>query len=805
MDHSFIEEKGSNKAGFDTKRFLFKILGNYKIIIVSVFFFVLGANLYIRYKVPLYQLSTSLLINALQLQASLGNADGSVRSGGGLFNGNNAPTIQLTDIDNEMFIIQSATLMAKVCDSLHLDIDVTTNGRIKDQPIFIDSLPFKISVNKISHPRDGKPYLLNTFAGYYTVKAEKELYKAQYGQPAVVNGDTIKVSYNGVPIKQREYSLRISNKEAAAKKYSSRLVVATVPKAGNGMISVSVSDELPVRAKKIIDVLIYEYNLSNLEYQNQAIKLALDFLNSRLSAVDKELQDEENKVKDFKETNKVFDVSYLANQLLGSLKDLDGQKAQNDLKVQLLNLVENYVKSYNNKEEIVPNTNGFDDVVLIELINKYNNQVLQKRLVLDNGTTLDPRLETINGQLQELRVNILKNTANMRKQLLANDKFIKDQQASFTSRFNEVPDKEKTYIELSRILSVKGTLYTFLLEKREETNLQLISSDVQKSRIVDDGINNGVVVPNVIITYAVAAGSGLLLPVIIIFIGLLANTTIETKKEIKEAVAVPIAGEISFSGDMNNHFVTEASNRTPVAEQFRSLRANLTYIAQGDNRKTLLITSSVGGEGKSFISLNLANSLAVSGKKVVLLELDLRKPKLSEKLQLPGEKGISTYLVSAISEQEIIKQVSENNNLYFISSGPIPPNPGELILNNRLAVLFAYLKQEFDFIVIDSPPVGLISDAVTFGKFADVTLYIVRHKFTHRNSLMLLNDIVEEQKLPGVSIVINGIVNEKGFKYGYGYGYGYGYTRYGYSYGTYSKDDDNSGFSFKKIFGRKRN
>lgn len=189
----------------------------------------------------------------------------------------------------------------------------------------------------------------------------------------------------------------------------------------------------------------------------------------------------------------------------------------------------------------------------------------------------------------------------------------------------------------------------------------------------------------------------------------------------------------------------------------------------------------------------------------MLLELDLRKPKLSEKLQLPGENGISNYLVSAISEREIIKQVSENDNLYFISSGPIPPNPGELILNSRLTTLFAYLKQEFEYIVIDSPPVGLISDAVTFGKFADVTLYIVRHKFTHRNSLMLLNDLVDEQKLPSVSIVINGIVNEKGFKYGYGYGYGYGYTKYGYSYGTYSKDEDKSKFSFKRIFSRKRN
>ena len=310
----------------------------------------------------------------------------------------------------------------------------------------------------------------------------------------------------------REYGLQFVGRLKAIRRYASRIKAAPVTEGGTGMLQISLNDELPSRAKKIIGVLIFQYNVSNLEYKNQAIRRALTFLNNRLVAVSSELGDQENQVSNFKARNKIYDVSATAGQLLQNLSVLDEQISENDYRERLLTLVETNIKSFSNREEIVPNAASIQDPVLAAMVNKYNELVLQKRIILDEGTPKDVRLPVINGQLEELRKNILKNINNIRKEYNTQLNFLTSKERAFSNRFEDLPQREKEYIEIMRLLAIKEALYTFLLQKREETEIQLVSSDVTKSRTVDEPINRGKVEPKGSIAYLLALSIGLLLP-----------------------------------------------------------------------------------------------------------------------------------------------------------------------------------------------------------------------------------------------------------------------------------------------------
>jgi capsular exopolysaccharide synthesis family protein len=338
-----------------------------------------------------------------------------------------------------------------------------------------------------------------------------------------------------------------------------------------------------------------------------------------------------------------------------------------------------------------------------------------------------------------------------------------------------MPAKEKQLIELNRVLEIKQSLYTFLLQKREDKNIQLASSEIAESRIIDNGLDTNMRIPDPKIVYAIALGLGLFLPALVILVRVILNNKVETRKDVESNTNLVIAGEIANVRKKSSEVVITANATTPEAEQFRTLRTNISYLVQGLSQKTLMITSGKSAEGKSFISLNLANSIAISGKKVALLEFDMRNPGLSKKMGLGETVGLSNYLLEEADVQDII-QPTAAENLFFLSSGaPIPLNAGELILNNRMPALFKYLKQHFDVVVVDTPPVGPVSDALNLSKWADYTFFVIRHKYTFRSSLQLVNKLNAEQKLPRLALVINGIQNNQDFNYGNDYGYGYGY------------------------------
>lgn len=766
-------------TGFDIKRFIFRLCRNYPWFLLSVAVFLTGTHFYLKNLIPMHQVSTSILLHPEQVQRTA-NDNFSINESETIIPNENFKDI----VNNEVFILKSRSIISGVVDSLKLEIGLF-NGK---KNVSTDAAPFVVSVFRKNKELPTPVYALQLLPGSFTLEKDNKKYRGIYGQPLITQNDTITVKLKeGVIVgSNNQYGLQFSGRSSTIGKYVSRVSVSAIPKAGIGMVQVSVEDEFYIRAKQIIEVLIYQFNLSNLQYKNQAERLALDFLNKRIDALEGELKAQETEVSNFKAQNKIYDVSVAANQLLTSLGSIDVQKSQNDLKGSLLSLVEKNIRAYNGVEEIVPNANGLQDDVLADLINQYNKLVLNKRMILDQGTPEDPRLFAVNGQLEQIRNNILKNVENIRHELTTNRYSLSGQERNFSAKFEGLPKKEKDYIQLSRSLGIKESLYLYLLQKREESSVRLVSSDMAQSRIVDEGIYKGVVSPNKRFTYLTALSAGLLLPGLVILLISLLNKKVESREDIETSLGVPIIGEIGTAPKKNRVMILSSGKEMPVAEQLRSLRASLFSREKIIESKVLLVTSYMRGEGKSFISMNIADTLAAAGKKVVLLDFDLRKAILSRRLDSHTSDGLSTFLTIGLSNylngQAEVDQIAyrlgeSKDNIVFVPSGSFVSNPGELILSDRMPSLFDYLKSNFDYVIVDTPPVGFVSDAITIANWADSTLFIIRHNYSQYASVKLIKELHESSKLPNLSVVMNGIRKGRGYEYG-GYGSGYNYYSY---------------------------
>ena len=757
-------EENRTGSSFDISRFFSKLLSNYYWFILTIAIAGTSAYLYLRYTQPLYEVSTFLLVSRPN-DAMASTLGGSTFAGGGAPQQAVGPMTG-ADASNEIFKLQSEVLLGQVVDSLQLDVSAVRFGRVRSKAEDLENLPFTVKVIK-SSPESSLPvHKLFLTETSYSLQSEKKNIKGYYGQPLLINGDTLIITLKSYAPQDFNtiYGLELSKRAAAVSQLSSRITVQPAAKAGPGMLQIMVRDEIPYRAKKIIDVLKDKYDIANLEFKNQSLKKEIDFLSERVATVGNELLHQENLIRDFKVSNKVTDVSASASQLLSNLTALDTKKNENEAKRQMAELVESNIRNSSGQEQVISNVN-LGDPVLGGLVGKYNDKVLEKNRILDKGTALDPRLGGVNRELQDLRISILSSVENVKREIRSSNEFLASQERTTTSRFQTMPEKEKDYVQVNRLLALKQTQYMFLLQKKEDKAIQLVSSQIGESRIIDSRTNNDILYPKRWLIYAIALGAAFLLPALIILLRMLLNKRIETRKDIENATFLPIAGEIELEPRSAREIIVSAGYQTDIAEQFRSLRTNLIYLKQETAGKVLMVTSAMPGEGKSFVSINLANTLASTGKKVILVELDLRRPQLAKTLGLNTRPGMTDFLITTdMLPHDVIQSNREYDNLSFVTCGPVPPNPGELILTKRLQSFFDYLRSNYDIIVVDTPPVGIVSDAIIIGGQADLTLFILRHRYSYRSSVQLLNDLHDQKKLPHLSIVINSIKRNKGFQ-----------------------------------------
>lgn len=533
-------------------------------------------------------------------------------------------------------------------------------------------------------------------------------------------------------------------------------------------ISISIIGENHQKCRDIVNKIVELFNRDAFADKNRMATQMAAFISERLDVIVKELAEVETSVESYKKEHNLADISTQSHLFIQSASQYEKRIAEVEMQMGLVSFVENYVKDQSNNETLIPGNTGISDGGLTSLIASYNAQLLEYLRIKRSTNADNPIVELQNDQLQLARENIAKTIQNVKSSLDITRNDLVAQQQQFSSKIGDVPTMERQYVEIARQQQVKQSLYLFLLQKREETELNLASS-TNIAKIIDPAFTELTAVkPRIMVTLFFAVILGFILAYGYLLVYEIFNNKITCKKDLQALTNLPILGQIPQHKN-NGYIVMENGVQNVVTEMFRMVRSNIKFVLKKRDDKIILITSSVSGEGKSFVSTNLALSLAMINKKVVLIGLDIRKPMLSKYLNIESQYGITNYLVDeTISIDEIINKCVQNDNLDVIVSGSIPPNPAEILNNNRLDELFAQLRTTYDYILVDTAPIGLVSDTFVIDRVADATLYVCRKGVTPNDQIEALNDLVAEEKLKNVSLILNGVNGESLSRYGYG-------------------------------------
>jgi tyrosine-protein kinase Etk/Wzc len=759
---------------------LFKFLPYWPLFLLLVLLGAGGAWFYLRYKVPVYSTSASILIK----DEKKGLDDSKALEALDIFGSKKI-------VENEIEVIQSKTLAQEVVKRLHLYAPVTIEGRVTDRSGYVNA-PLVISVqNPDSLTASNKVYF------HYLSREQKvELENHTYAINSWINTryGTLRFEPNPYfkPAEKEEYTeekerlmyFNLVPVKSAANGIIGRMRVSASSKQST-VINLSILDDVPKRGEDVLNNLIAAYNQAAVQDKNTQAANTLHFVEDRLKYVVNELDSVEGQLKNFKARNQITDISTQGQLFLQTVSVNDQKISDISMQLAALDQVESYVKGKNGKGNIVPATLGIADPVLSSLLEKLYTTELEyermRKIVPENN----PSVVALTDEMEKIKPGILENIRSQRRSLEAGKGDLAATNNRYSSLLRTIPEKERELLGISRQQGIKNNIYTFLLQKREEAALSYAST-VPDSRIVDRAEStDGPVSPKRSMIYMTAIISALVLGIGSISAKDMLTRTIQGRQEIEKYTNTPILGEVVHA-KTSSPLVVGEGKRTVIAEQFRHLRTSLGYLGINSKKKKVLLTSSISGEGKSFVTANLGISLALMGKKVVLIELDLRKPKLADAFGIDRKVGITNYLIEQKEAVEIIRNTTVNN-LFLIPSGPIPPNPSELLLNGRMQELLTYLEGQFDYILIDTAPVSPVTDAYILSPICDATLYLVRDGYTPKVFVQKMDDGNRIHTLKNMAIVYNDI-KSKGFgKYGYGYGGGYGYG-YGYGYAEEEKE-----------------
>lgn len=742
-----------------------------------------SAWLYLRYTLPVYETTASLLIkdNKNSPGGNLGPLEAF-----DLFGSANS-------VENEAAILKSRTLMQNVVRNLHLYAPIFVKGRILDQPAFAIT-PVKVEAQNPDSTKGPKPgqkpeeiyFNYNKDKGlvemnnlYYPLN---KFISTEYGVIKFIPNSNFVIPVNDNDEEEKEpkqFYFILKNVEATANALLLETDVTT-DKVSN-VINLKIKNEVPKRGESILNELLKVYNQAAILDKNMLAGNTLKFVEDRLKFVSQELDSVESGLENFKSRNQITDITAQGQIYLQTVAANDQKLSEIDMQLAALDQVEKYVKTGGSVGGIVSISSvTIPNPAFSANIQRLSELELQYTQLKKTVPANNPQLQSLVDGINKLKPTILDNVVNQRKNLLASRNDLSTVNNSYNSMLRSVPEKERELLSISRQQAIKNNIYTFLLQKREETALSYAST-VPDSRIIDHAqTDDKPVSPKRILIYLAALIVSLGLGFAILYIKDLLTYTIQEKSEIERFTKTPILGEMVYDTSNSPIVITEGK-RSFIAEQFRQLRTALGYVGIDKTHKRILITSSISGEGKSFIAVNLGISLSLMGKKVILLEGDLRKPKISDLLTISRTDGISNYLIGKKEINDIIKETGIEN-LSLITSGPIPPNPSELISNSKFETLLSELEIGYDYVIIDTAPIGPVTDAFILSPICDTTLFLVRHGYTPKLFVKKLEELRRANALKNPVIVFNGIKAKGpgGYGYGaygkYGYGYGYGYT-----------------------------
>ncbi|MEP6681648.1 MAG: polysaccharide biosynthesis tyrosine autokinase [Parafilimonas sp.] len=769
--------------GMDFRKILYIFLRHWVLFLITIIACILLTFMYLRYTTPSYQINSKILIKDDKSSPSGDQAD--LLSQLDIFNTQN-------NVDNEKEVLQTHYLISKVVDELHLNISYFAEGSIKSTELY-DKCPFKMQMLYLKDSIPTQTFNLNFSDNGQTFTIKSDSINGKYHLNDTIITTNVKfiiTSNSSSSLAKNNYFISISTPDATTQRYYNNLTFNINDKSAS-VILVSLVETVPKKGEDILNKLYEVYTSMNEEDKNKIADSTISFINERLAVVSAELSGVEKDIEQFKVKNQIStDMTEQASLALSNASDIQKQITQQDVQINILESIQNHLKS--DEPRIVPNAATILDPTYIATVQQYNILVLERDRQLQTTKADNPLVQNLNNQIEAIKKSLLISLSNIRKEAQITRDELANKNAQFLGLIASGPQKERVFLDISRQENVKQQLYLYLLQKREETAISK-SGTLANSRLIEPGKSDVQPFrPNKSLSYLIAFCLGVILPTGGIYLKNLLNNRVTNETDVAKETNVPVIAEIGHNVSDKN-IVAEQNSRTALAEQFRALRTNLQFVLKGKEQQVILITSSTSGEGKSFLSVNLGSILAISNKKVVLVELDLRKPKLSKALGMSTDQGFTDYLISKYKKEEIIKQTSVHPNLFLISSGTIPPNPAELLLNNNVDDLFVWLKTQFDYIIVDTPPAGVVIDAVLLGRLANACIYVVRQNFTLKPQLQIINNFNQNEKLPNLSIIINDVQINKSYGYNYGYGYGYGYNS-----GYYSDDKKQKRKLFKK-------
>lgn len=724
------------------------------------------AHYYLRYQAPMYRSQASLLIK----DEKKGFDGGAGLKEMELFTPKKV-------VENEIEILKTFALMSRVVDQLSLDVVYYHDTPYGKRELYAQS-PVRLIVEQ------GQPALYEDFL----VLSFPDANRVQLGEQTYPLNASVQTPYGRLRVFTRQkvgpqtqpLHVRVLGKTQVANGLRGQVKAEPINKASSVLV-VSVETPVADKGEAILNRMIENYTADAISDKNQAAANTLQFIEERLKLISGELATVERGVESFKSSQGITDLSAQAQGYLSAVQTNDEQLNAVNIQLNSLRDIESYLTKQPGNRGGTPATLGLSDPILLSLLQNVNTLEAERENLIRTTSEEHPSVQTLDTQIQKTKAGIAENVTTMRTLLMNSKKQFLSTNARMEGFIRTIPAKERALLDITRQQSIKNNLYTYLLQKREETALSYAST-ISDSRIIDPTRSNGIPTkPNQQTAYLLFGLIGLLIPVSVISAKDALNNRVMRRADVEESTQAPILGEV-IKKNQAEALVVAPRSHSIIAEQIRTLRTNLQYLRDSrEGSQVLLFTSSISGEGKSFVSLNLGASLSLVGKRTVILEMDLRKPRLRHALNFSSQLnsvGLSNYLIGEATVDEIVQPIPGYDNYFIITSGPIPHNPSELLSGSHLEELIGQLRTRFDYVIIDAPPVGLVTDAQLIAPFSDATLFMVRHDVTPKNHLKMIDMLYQEKRFNKLNVILNAVGSDDSQYYSYGYkgnGYNYGY------------------------------
>lgn len=771
----------------DIKQLLFTFLSKWYLFAISVILLLAAGVFFLKMQTPVYEVTTSVLIkeeqNNMQEQFLLEDM------GMSAFSKNN--------IDNEIGIFKSPDMVCKIVTDLELN---TTYRYVnpthfyepdlyKKSPLYVrwedlepDKIPCTVTLTFTKHGNEGFKVEAEFQKNTQTLTIDK--------LPTIITlpiGKFYVAKHEGVAMENKPLEVTIMNAMSVAKNIIKNMTIATSTKQST-QLDITLKSEIKQKGEDFLSALIEEYNRQAAEDKNKVAYNTAVFIDERLKNIAMELGDVEYQVEAFRKEKQVTDIPTQVESYFEKSSSYDAKRLEIETQLNLITYIQNFISNPENKNKLIPNL-GITDPGLLAVIKSYNELLMERERVQTSASEINPSAKQLNNQIAAMHESIRASLANEKNACEIALRDLERENTLTNSKIHSIPTVSRQYTDILRQQEVKSALYTYLLQKREETNLTQAGVAPKAKIIARPHSSTNPVSPRTSLVLLLFFLIGLSIPAIILFLKDYFQTKITGMDDMADLKDINIIGDIIKVENLPDRdvIVVKPNDTSLVNEMFRTLRNNLLFMLSEKEQNVILVTSTVANEGKTFVAANLARSLSLMDKKTIIIGADIRKPKLARAVGVPKrEIGLSSYLAGQIQDyNEIIEQV--DNNFYLLQSGPIPPNPNELLSKRRIGELLNELKKEFDYIVLDTAPVGVVSDTFMLAKYADACIYVIRENYSEKDTISFINNIVHDKRLRNVAVVLNMAVTPKNqgrYKYGYKYSYRY---RYGYAQGYSDK------------------